>query len=353
MAFTTTSHHLNPRGRNSTLRTSSDPSAESQTRAVRQNDPEYAHGSLDARSPTPTDGPVAAALPTPHDAVLAELQGLRDGGPQAAHKADASSRTVPRLSVIPSVGSLERTERTATPSAGLPRSATSTPGVAHEQLYDPFSGNLAGVMVPRKDAVGRDVIASQFDQRRDELWARLSSIRELQSEVASLHVQMEGIGLNDVRGGKRTAGVGARMHSDTIPVAEEWDEPDGAADALEEQRKRARDAEFTNLAETFKGRREAIDAIMNKLGDLSEALTTFHDLPTPVMDFSASRCTTKDSMPLSPEMGELRSPSIAASPSPELPPVLPKFVLSEAEKGVFHESPVAAAGELPPHASPA
>ena len=274
MAFVTSSHHLKPPVRSSNLRTLSDPSADRQTRVARQIDPENSHGNLDARSPTPTDGPVAAALPTPHDAVLAELQGLRDGGQQAAHMADMS-RNAPRLSVIPSVGSLERTERTATPSGGLPRSATSTPGIAHEHLFDPFSGNLAGVMVPKKDTADREVVASQFDQRRDELWARLSSIRELQSEVASLHVQMEGIGLNDIRGGKRAAGVAARMHTDTIPVAEEWDEPDSAADAVEEQRKRARDAEFTNLAETFKGRREAIDAIMDKVSVRLE----FHGSP--------------------------------------------------------------------------
>ena len=125
MAFVTSSHHLKPPVRSSNLRTLSDPSADRQTRVARQIDPENSHGNLDARSPTPTDGPVAAALPTPHDAVLAELQGLRDGGQQAAHMADMS-RNAPRLSVIPSVGSLERTERTATPSGGLPRSATST-----------------------------------------------------------------------------------------------------------------------------------------------------------------------------------------------------------------------------------
>ncbi|KAI1793819.1 hypothetical protein LXA43DRAFT_1119974 [Ganoderma leucocontextum] len=373
MALLPSSHHLKPPTRSAPLRALSDPSADRQTAVGHQNDPEHAHGNLDAHPPTPPDRPVTAPLATPHDAVLAELQGTRrDGSSNSVHNAD-QSRHAPRLSVIPSVGSLERT---ATPSAGRSRSATSTPGATHEQLIDPFSGNVVGIMVPKKNTAERDAIASQFDQRRDELWARFSSIRELQSEVASLHVQMEGIGLNDMRGGKRAAGVGARMHADAIPVVEEWDEPDGAADAVEEQRKRARDAEFTNLAETFKGRREAIDAIMNKacvrlklhgrqacaerllppikLGDLSEALTTFHDLPTPVMGFAASRANTKDSMPTSTSPDcELRSPSTAASPSPDPPAALPKFVLSEADKGVLHDSPIAAPGELPLHASPA
>lgn len=265
MALAPSHHLLPPPSPNSPLRAPSDSSAAHRSGVAHQNDPEreHAHGNLHAHPPIhPSDGPVTAPLATPHDAVLAQLQGTRpDPTSHSRHKAD-TSRHAPRLSVIPSVGSLERT---ATPSAGLSRSATSTPGAVPDQLFDPFSGNIAGIMVPKKDTATRDAVASQFDQRRDELWARLSSIRELQSEVASLHVQMEGIGLNDMRGGKRAAGVGSRMHPDAIPVAEEWDEPDGAADAVEEQRKRARDAEFTNLAETFKGRREAIDAIMNKV----------------------------------------------------------------------------------------
>ncbi|OBZ78682.1 hypothetical protein A0H81_00814 [Grifola frondosa] len=71
---------------------------------------------------------------------------------------------------------------------------------------------------------------------------------------------MEGIGLGDSRGSKRTPGAVGRVHSDTIRGAEEWEEPEGA----EGQQKKARDAEFTNLAETFQGRRSAIDGIMNK-----------------------------------------------------------------------------------------
>ena len=89
-----------------------------------------------------------------------------------------------------------------------------------------------------------------------------------------------------------------------------------------------------------------------KLGDLSEALTTFHDLPTPVMGFASSRANTKDSMPTSTSPdGEPRSPSTAASPSPEPPVALPNFVLSEADKGALHESPIAAPGELPSNAT--
>ncbi|KAI0639668.1 hypothetical protein C8Q77DRAFT_1152630 [Trametes polyzona] len=318
-------------------------------------------------SPAPAPPPATAALATPHDAALADLQGPRttqlSPSPQprpADLSASASARavTAPKLSAIPSVGSHERSERTPSPSPGGARSTASSPGTTQEALYDPFSGSLVGVMVPRKHDKDhdrdRDAAAEQFEQTREELWSRLASIRELQSAVASMHVQMEGTGLNDVRSAKRAAGVAGRVHSDTIHVGDDWDEPDGAADAAEERLKRARDAEFNDLTETFKGRRKAIDDIMGKLGELSEALTTFHALPTPTMDFTTSRNNTKDSMPMSPDLAASPVASTAASPSPEFSAAIPKFVFSEVDKneGVIHESPISAPGEVPPHASP-
>ncbi|KAH9846843.1 hypothetical protein C2E23DRAFT_907547 [Lenzites betulinus] len=306
---------------------------------------------------------VTAALATPHDAVLAGLQGPRSLSepPLPPPLPDYSLRAAPKLSVLPSVGSQARSERTASPSPGGPRSTASSPGTTtQEALFDPFSGALVGVMVPRKSDRDheRDAAAEHFEQTRDELWARLASIRELQSTVASMHVQMEGTGLTDARNAKRAAGAAGRVHSDTIRVddVEDWDTPDGRAmDAAEDERKRARDAEFSDMAETFKGRRKAIDDIMGKLGELSEALTTFHALPTPTMDFSTSRNTTKDSAALSPDLAAA-SPvaSTAASPSPEFAPAVPRFLFSDAEKneGVIHESPVSAPGEVPAHALP-
>ncbi|KAI0830575.1 hypothetical protein BC628DRAFT_1416115 [Trametes gibbosa] len=354
MASGPPAHHLRPPVAHAHARTLSDPPPDHPTRASLHPHP-VVH-------PLAGRGPVTAALATPHDAVLAGLQGPRSLSeppplPSPQPRGADASRTAPKLSVIPSVGSPERSERTASPSPGGPRSTTSSPGTAQEALYDPFSGSLVGVMVPRKSdrEQERDAAAEHFEQTRDELWTRLASIRELQSAVASMHVQMEGTGLNDMRNAKRAAGVAGRVHSDTIHVDEDWDAPDSRAmDAAEEERKRARDAEFNDMAETFKGRRKAIDDIMGKLGELSEALTTFHALPTPTMDFSTSRNNTKDSMPVSPDL--LASPvaSTAASPSPEFAPAVPKFVFSEADKneGIIHDSPTSAPGEVPPHASP-
>lgn len=101
----------------------------------------------------------------------------------------------------------------------------------------------------------------QFDQAKDDLWSHLARIRDLQCEIAGMHVNMEGIGSSEGgRGGqKRSApATTARMHTDTIGVGDEWVDAEQEAQA----REKARDAEFTKLAESFEGRRTAIDDIM-------------------------------------------------------------------------------------------
>lgn len=72
------------------------------------------------------------------------------------------------------------------------------------------------------------------------------------------------------------------------------------------------------------------------------------------MDFSASRSNTRDTVLMSPDLAGSPIASTAASPSPEFPVAIPKFVFSEADKneGLIHESPVSAPGEVLPHASP-
>ncbi|KAH9937205.1 uncharacterized protein B0H18DRAFT_969566 [Fomitopsis serialis] len=157
---------------------------------------------------------VTAPLSTPHDAVLSELLGL------------------PKISIDGTTSSFYRSERTATPLR-LQGCARRPPvQLCTRSVYEPFTGALAG------------------------LWAHLSRIRELQSEIAGMHLQMEGIGSSDARSARRAAGATRR-------ATEEWDDPGEA----EEQRNAARDAEFATLAETFRGRRAAIDGIMGKLDD--------------------------------------------------------------------------------------
>lgn len=145
-----------------------------------------------------------------------------------------------------------------------------------EHIYDPFTGNIAGVLYPRSPeqaaSVDPDATAGKkkdslhFDQAKDDLWSHLARIRHLQSEIAGMHVHMEGIGTGEGgRGGpKRPAGSVSRMHTDTIGAGDEWVDAEQEATA----KAKARDVEFTKLAESFKGRRTAIDEIMSKVSSV-------------------------------------------------------------------------------------
>lgn len=197
----------------------------------------------------PIDRAITAAISTPHDSVLAELQGQRPDVNTSA-RIDAE---LPPLATIPSLGSLERPGASPVPGA---RSDTATPNTSPEPLYDPFTGALAYVLPGTQD---RD--CSPFEQAKDELWSQLGRIRELQGEIATLHTQMEGVGTGEGRKPRRGA---ARTHSDTI-VGEEW--PDLAE--VEQEKEKAREGEFASLSQAFEGRHAAIGNIMEKVRCLS------------------------------------------------------------------------------------
>ncbi|CAL1695229.1 unnamed protein product [Somion occarium] len=278
------------------------------------------------------DRALTAALPTPHDVILSQLRGSKEASENAAVVSDENQRSFPpRSSTTPNVGPLEHPD--LAPGDGVTtgrRSSAPTPLPAtlpeRDALYDPFTGAPTGVVfaqpADRQQHEGKKS-SEEFNQAKDDLWGHLGRIRELQGEIAGMHVQMEGLGLNDGGRGnsKRPAGVPARMASDTIGVDEWVDTGDD-----DKSTKTARDAEFSNLSETFEGRRAAIDGIMNKLDELSKALTTFHALPTPVVDFSApaSGNSARGSHSMSPV---LQSPSPLFSnpnsPSPTSSPVSP------------------------------
>lgn len=106
-----------------------------------------------------------------------------------------------------------------------------------ENVYDPFDGQSVGVMVP-----------GEFEEEEDDLWTHLAEIRNLQSDVARLHAQMERLGEND------------RFY-----VPEEVGEEETVN--AEDEGKAAKAAEFAKLSDRFSVRKEAIDAIMQKVSD--------------------------------------------------------------------------------------
>lgn len=214
------------------------------------------------------------ALSTPHDAVLAELRGPQDDSPD---KVRSETRTpnnqrlvAPRLSVIPSVGTAEYSIHAPSETQGRRSAAASPmPGSTTERdaVYDPFTGALSGVIIPQSSSRGLEHVhtqgSPQLDQAKDDLWTHLSRIRELQSEVAGMHVQMEGIGLSDSALGatKRSPGATRGLPSETIDITDDLVDSEGP-DRVESK---AKDGDFKNLAESFSGRRVAIDGIMNKV----------------------------------------------------------------------------------------
>jgi hypothetical protein len=242
-----------------------------------------------------------ATFNTPHDDALAELQG-RAPSPPAAATPSTSAGGMQSLDTLPA----------ATPPEPHGSFTSSPLPPLTDPLYDPFTGVTMGVLSP----------TSSTAQSTEVLWTRLSRIRTLQAEVASMHVTMEGIGLaeSSMPRLRRTAPrtVGERLEDD--------EDIDGDGDS-EVEMWRAR--EFERSERRFDGRKERIEQIMSKVGtrtissslspllslwdsgaddewcrhiqldDLSKELTEFHALDTPAVNFAAtSRSMTEMSTPV-------------------------------------------------------
>ncbi|KAH8102557.1 hypothetical protein BXZ70DRAFT_929042 [Cristinia sonorae] len=227
---------------------------------------------------------ITAPLSTPHDAVLSVFSML-SGAPRDADGDVSNSngqRNPTSISAVPMTRDTSGEDASTQEPGSIQgiRTAAATPSAAPnpfsggvEHVYDPFTGNMAGVLYPRppdqstsssaNDTESKKKDSLQFDQAKDDLWSHLARIRDLQSEIASMHGNMEGIGLNDGgrSGQKRPAHPTTRMHTDTIGAGEEWVDAEQEA----KEREKARDAEFVKLAESFEGRRGAIDGIVNKV----------------------------------------------------------------------------------------
>ncbi|KZV76937.1 hypothetical protein PENSPDRAFT_747167 [Peniophora sp. CONT] len=240
--------------------------------------------------PVPDKPAVTAAIPSawepkrraltsaqshPHDAVVAELRGQHPDHDTSARMDQAISAPLQSADTLPTA----------------PSEAPGTVMPELDRLFDPHSGATLGIFTPPQMANG---------QAREELWAHLARIRALQAEIAGLHVAMEGIGLNEKAMHMRVRGTRTRTRSGNVGERLDLGGSEGEFDAegreeadKEEARLREeRDREFETAENRFDGRKEGIDKIMSKLGELAQALATFHALETPVVDFGASRSNT-------------------------------------------------------------
>lgn len=189
---------------------------------------------LNSESRPSLDRRVTTGISTPHDAVLAEL---------FSQKPDGS----PKMDEAPAETSSARDEEVT--SEGHQRSRSPN----REAVHDPFSGSIIGLAIPEERDDGVD-----FESTKDDLWTHMAHIREVQSQIANMHVLMEGIGLGP-QGKQGTTGRSVPL---VQPSADKWEEDEQDEEAEE---KKAREQEFARLAEKFNGRREATDNIMNKV----------------------------------------------------------------------------------------
>lgn len=191
-------------------------------------------------SEQPRKSTFTAALNTPHDAILAELQGHHSG-----HDPSARADSTPSTSAL----GMQSIDTLPAPASDVPGSIATTSSPPPESLYDPFTGVMMGVLSPTSSAA---------KQSSEDLWAHMSRIRSLQAEVARLHVTMEGIGLGESAvthpGSPTPRAVGERLEDD------ENSEADGGYEA---EKQRAR--EFERSERRFDGRKEEIGQIMSKV----------------------------------------------------------------------------------------
>jgi hypothetical protein len=192
-----------------------------------------------ASSEQPQKPVFTAALSTPHDAVLADLQGHHPDNDPSSHLDPTPSTSVlgmPSLDTLPAA------------TSEAPGSVVSSSSPPPESLSDPFTGGLIGGLTRTSSA----------KQSGEELWAHLARIRALQAEVAGLHVTMEGIGLGEP--------AVPRLRSTTPRAVGErlTDNEDSDGDGGSEVEER-RALEFERADRRFDGRREEIEQIMNKV----------------------------------------------------------------------------------------
>lgn len=165
-------------------------------------------------------------------------------------------------------------------------------------LLDPFDGTSHGVLLPQELSIGPedDALAlprfssTSVAAASGQMWSHLSKVLDLQSQIAKMHMDMEGVGPGG-DGRKKTKGkhsmtsrsglgddrrmyhagssLRARAMSTstigTIADEKEADEEGVGVTDEETEKSRAREEEFAKLANQFEGKKESIREMMNKV----------------------------------------------------------------------------------------
>ncbi|CAE6512786.1 unnamed protein product [Rhizoctonia solani] len=206
-------------------------------------------------------------------------------------------------------------------------------------INDPYTGEPKARLVPDHpnelgspfslfEGCGTDMTT------QEKFWSHVSKIRELQSEVARMHIAMESIGRQPepqpvkekekdkdkprkFRGQTGRGGTTAGTDQETGHSASDTDHAGSGKDS----RKTATAKPATSVLDTgehFAKRKDAIQDIMRKvLSDLSQQISDFHQLPTPEIVFpvSLSRAQTTSARPQTPPPPPTVSVSSATPPA--------------------------------------
>lgn len=105
-----------------------------------------------------------------------------------------------------------------------------------KNVYDTFDGQPIGLLH-----------TGQLGKAKSEIWDHLARVRDLQSDIARMHAQMEGLGDSE-------RGASSKQVSND----------DGGLNP-EEQAKAAQFAEFARLTRRFSDRKDAVESIMLKV----------------------------------------------------------------------------------------
>ncbi|KAJ7492465.1 SGNH hydrolase-type esterase domain-containing protein [Mycena latifolia] len=223
-------------------------------------------------------------------------------------------------------------------------------------IYDPFDGSFLGSLVAPDHNVQPEEHGKLNDiAKNEELWSHLSRVLELQNQISRMHLDLEGIGINAADSKGKGKGTRSRATSVTRVIIDdvvEGEEGIGGKRDEEAERNKAREEEFLNLSAQFRGKREAINGIMTKLDSLSRAVTEFHALQAPKIDFPSSRnnslpVTSTTAEPVtSPVFGRHVDPASTLASSPEPPTVL-KRVDEPGSPQQMVDSPISTLISLP------
>jgi hypothetical protein len=136
-------------------------------------------------------------------------------------------------------------------------------------VYDPFDGSFLGSLVapdhnvqPEEQGKLNDVAA-----KNEELWSNLSRVLELQNQISRMHLDMEEIGLNATDPKGKGKGTRSRATSVSRVVIDDTEGDEGIGGKRDEEAEinKAREEQFANLAGQFRGKKEAINAIMTQV----------------------------------------------------------------------------------------